>query len=132
MNGLFFILEDYLNQMVLKFTLAIIIIGIFYLSLSPNETLTVGNDKISHFIAYVCLMLNIGLIAFPIKRKVIIGAIFAILMGFIIEFLQYFVPGRFMSIEDGYANSLGVFLGLLLTLLLGKWIQSLLKFTRII
>ena len=118
--------------MILKITLALIVIGIFYLSLTPNETLTVGNDKISHFIAYGCLMLNIGLLVFPIKRKGLIGALLAILIGIIIELLQYFVPGRYMSIEDVYANSLGVLLGLILILLLGKWIQRLLKFARII
>lgn len=113
--------------MILKITLSIIVIGILYLSLTPNETLIVGNDKISHFIAYGCLMLNIGVIVFPNKKQMIVGMLFAIALGIIVEVLQQFVPGRFMTIEDIYANSLGVLLGTVLTLFFGKSIQKLLR-----
>lgn len=113
--------------MILRITLSIIVVGILYLSLTPNETLIVGNDKISHFIAYSCLMLNIGLIVFPNKKKMIVGMILAIALGVIVEILQQFVPGRFMSIEDIYANSLGVLLGTILILLFGKFMQHWLR-----
>lgn len=117
---------------ILKTTLIFTIIGILYLSLTPTETLTVGNDKISHFIAYSCLMLNIGIIVFPNKRKIFTGVVFAVLLGIIIEVLQYFIPGRFMSFGDAVANTLGVFLGTILILLFGKSIRKILQFTRII
>ena len=118
--------------MLLRVSLFLIVVGILYLSLTPTETLTIGNDKISHFIAYGCLMLNIGVMVFPVKRKIIIGVILAILLGIIVELLQHFVPGRFMSIGDVYANSLGVLFGVILTLLFGKPIQRLLRFAKII
>lgn len=114
-------------KMILKITLSLIVVGILYLSLTPSETLTVGNDKISHFIAYSTLMLNIGLIVFPDRKKIVIGLISVILLGVIVEVLQHFVPGRFMSIEDVYANSLGVLLGTILTFVFGKFIQRWLK-----
>ncbi len=49
----------------LKVSLLIITLGILYLSLTPTEFLTFGNEKISHFIPYSCLILNIGLIQLP-------------------------------------------------------------------
>lgn len=117
---------------VLKITLTLIIIGILYLSLTPTETLTVGNDKISHFIAYSCLMLNVGIIVYPNKRKIFIGFLFTILLGIIIEVLQHFIPGRFMSLGDVIANTIGVFLGTILILLFGQSIRKFLQNTRII
>ena len=118
--------------MILKITLSIIVAGILYLSLTPSDIPVVGNDKISHFIAYSCLMLNVGLIVYPKRNKVLFGSFLSILLGVIIELLQQFIPGRFMSIDDVYANSLGVVLGMILTLSFGKSILNLLRLARII
>ena|SRR5690606_24536242 len=112
---------------VLKITLTLIIIGILYLSLTPTETLTVGNDKISHFIAYSCLMLNIGILVYPNKKKIFVGVVFAILLGILIEVLQHFIPGRFMTLGDVIANTIGVILGTILTLLFGKTFRKFLR-----
>lgn len=111
----------------LKITLTLIVIGILYLSLTPTETLTVGNDKISHFIAYSCLMWNIGLIQLPSKKKLRIGIIAALSLGCLVEVIQHFVPGRFMSFGDVIANSIGVAIGCLIALLLYKPIQHWLR-----
>lgn len=108
---------------VLKITLTLIIIGILYLSLTPTETLTVGNDKISHFIAYSCLMLNIGMLVYPNKRKIFIGVVLAVFLGILIEILQHYIPGRFMSLGDVIANTIGVLLGTILILLFGQSIR---------
>jgi len=113
--------------MILKFSLTITIIGILYLSLTPTETLTVGNDKISHFIAYSCLMLNIGLIQLPSMKKLRKGIVAAILFGCFIECAQNFIPGRFMSFWDIVANTIGVAIGCLLALISYKQIQRALK-----
>jgi VanZ family protein len=113
--------------MLLKITLTIMVIGILYLSLSPTETLTVGNDKISHFIAYGCLMLNIGLIQLPSIKKLRTGIIAALLLGCVVEVIQHFVPGRFMSFGDVIANTIGVGIGCLIALLFYKPIQTLLR-----
>jgi len=113
--------------MFLKTSLVFVIIGIAYLSLSPTETIVVGNDKISHFIAYSALMFNVGLLTFPKKKSFLFGILFCLLLGILIEFIQHFVPGRVMSGLDIVANSLGVFIGVIVTYLLFDRIILLLK-----
>ena len=117
--------------MFLRITLVIIIIGICYLSIIPTESLTIGNDKISHFIAYSTLMFNVGLLTYLSKVKFIRGIVLSILLGGIIEIIQHFVPGRVMSFLDIVANTTGVLLGVLLTMLLYKNIHALLKVLRL-
>lgn len=109
-----------------------VIIGIAYLSLTPSETIVVGNDKISHFIAYSVLMFNAGLITISSKQKFILTIILCLSYGALIEVGQYFVPGRFMSSYDMVANALGVLIGIFLTLLLSKPVLKFLRTTKII
>ena len=118
--------------MFLRITLVIIIIGICYLSITPSESLTIiGNDKISHFIAYSALMFNVGLLTYLNKPRFIRGVVLSILYGGIIEIIQHFVPGRSMSFLDIVANTAGVMLGVFLTMLLYKKIHALLKVFRL-
>lgn len=112
----------------LKLTLILLVIAIIYLSLTPKYTLTIGNDKISHFIAYSVLMFNIGLLTFNAKKKFITGALIAICFGIMIEVIQHFVPGRFMSVYDILANTAGVFIGITLTILGFKPTHKLLNY----
>lgn len=109
-----------------------IIVGIAYLSLSPTETIVVGNDKISHFIAYAVLMINIGLITYSVKKRFVAGIILALIYGGIIEVLQHFVPGRYMSIYDMFANAAGVFIGILIIIMTYDSLIKILKKSRII
>lgn len=118
--------------MILRVTLFIILVAIAYLSLTPKETITIGNDKISHFIAYSVLMINIGLIVHGSTKGMIIGVCLALAYGALMEVGQHFVPGRYMSILDILANSLGVLLGVLITITLGKYILEFLQFARLI
>lgn len=118
--------------MILRLTLLLIVIGISYLSLTPTETITIGNDKISHFIAYSILTINIGMIYFENKKRFSLGVVLAIILGIVIEGIQYYVPGRFMSFYDIMANVSGVFIGALIELFFHKQIINLLKKTRII
>ncbi len=115
----------------LKITLVILVLAITYLSLTPSEIAVVGNDKISHFIAYAVLTFNIGLLVFPSKRRLLIGMLVAVLFGILIECIQHYIPGRFRSIEDVYANTIGVALGGLLTLAFGKGLLKLLRKFRL-
>ncbi len=112
---------------VLKTSLIAVIIGIAYLSLTPTEIITVGNDKISHFIAYSTLMTNAGLLTFANKKQFILGIILCIFYGVVIEIIQHFVPGRVMSGWDMVANTSGVLLGVITTSFLYRRIQFLLK-----
>ena len=115
----------------LKITLVILVVAITYLSLTPSEIAVVGNDKISHFIAYAVLTFNIGLLVFPSQRRLLIGMLAAVAFGIMIECIQHYIPGRFRSIEDVYANMIGVALGGLLTLAFGKGLLKLLHKMRI-
>lgn len=115
----------------LKITLVIIVLSISYLSLTPSEIVIVGNDKISHFIGYSALTFNIGLLVFPSKRRLLIGMLIAVAFGILIECIQHYIPGRFRSMEDVYANTMGVALGGLLTLAFGKGLLKLLRKFRL-
>lgn len=108
------------KKLLFRTSLIIIIIGICYLSLTPTETITIGNDKISHFIAYSILMMNIGILTFENKRQFLFGIIAAILFGIAIEIIQHFVPGRYMSFFDILANTAGVLIGVTFTYLFYK------------
>ncbi len=118
--------------MFLRVSLIIVLIGIAYLSLTPSETLVVGNDKISHFIAYSVLMFNAGLLTFKSKRNFRLAILICLGFGALIEVVQHFVPGRFMSGYDMIANSLGVLIGSILTVVLYKPVYKFLRATRII
>lgn len=118
--------------MVLRISLVLIVLGIAYLSLTPKETLTIGNDKISHFIAYGALMLNIGLLYFERRAAFVIGVALALSYGALIELAQHFVPGRFMSLYDLFANAGGVLTGVLLTWISYRPIRKLLRSAGII
>ena len=118
--------------MVLKLLFISFLLGIAYISLIPSESVNIGNDKVGHFIAYMILTFNAGLIFFKKKKKFLFAILFCITYGFLIEILQHFVPGRFMSLEDFIANTVGVIVGILLTYLLFRPIIQLLKSMRII
>ena len=76
-------------------------------------------------------MFNVGLLTYLSKSLFIRGIVLCILFGGIIEVIQHFVPGRVMSILDIVANTTGVLLGVILTMLLYKKIHSLLKVLRL-
>lgn len=112
--------------MIFRISLIIVIIGIAWLSLTPKDTITVGNDKISHFIAYGCLMWNVGLLTFSKPKHFAIGILCCLAYGALMEFLQDFVPGRYMSLYDIFANAGGVLAGCLLTLISYRFLRKLL------
>lgn len=124
--------ERKIEGMVLRITLVLIVFGIAYLSLTPKETLTIGNDKISHFIAYGALMWNIGLLYFERRSAFIKGMALALCYGALIEVSQHFVPGRFMSLYDMFANAGGVLTGVLLTWMTYRPVHKVLRSAGII
>ena len=118
--------------MILRISLILVILTIAWLSLTPTETITIGNDKISHFIAYGILMIHVGLLTFPKTKSFLLGIVLALSYGALIEVGQHFVPGRYMSGYDMLANAGGVFFGCVFTFLFHKPISKLLKATGII
>ena len=116
----------------LRVTLFIIILAIAYLSLTPKYTITIGNDKISHFIAYGTLTINAGLLTIKNPKSFRSAIALCIVYGGLIEVGQYYVPGRFMSFYDIVANTAGVAIGTVVVLLFHKPILRILKRTKII
>lgn len=98
----------------IKTAIFIVLLIITYFSLRVSSDVTLPtNDKVGHFLAYTVLSYTILLICDTNKRKWI-GIIFSICYGFLMEFLQGFVPGRDPSILDMIANSFGALIGLVI------------------
>lgn len=106
----------------LRISAIIVLIAITILSLLPPKSgiELPSNDKLSHFIAYSVLSLNVCLL-FQSWSKMIIALLCTIGYGILIEFAQGLVPGRDPSFYDILANTIGVLIGFLLNLLIGKW-----------
>jgi VanZ family protein len=109
----------------------VIILAIAYLSLTPKETITIGNDKISHFIAYGTLMFNAGILTYPDRKKFVTAFLLCFAYGVLIEVGQHYVPGRHMSSLDVVANFSGAVIGAVLTLVLHKPADRILKKLKI-
>lgn len=107
-------------RLLLILSLVCVLVGITYLSLSPTVGLPAGNDKVGHFIAYATLMFNLGLITLKNRTHLWYAVLFSVAYGALMEGLQGLVPGRMMSAYDMLANTLGVSIGLVLTLLFGR------------
>lgn len=92
------------------------IVAVWILCLIPMPPSDNGfqyTDKLEHMAAYVLQSFCL-LILFPrLRRKIVIGLL---LQGATIEILQYFTGYRSAEWADMAANSLGVFLGLGLSL----------------
>ncbi len=110
----------------LRLSLVVILIGITYLSLTPSTLVSLGSDKVGHFIAYGILMINLGVLALPKKANFGFGVFFALCYGALMEIGQQYVPGRSMSIDDMYANAGGVFMGAIVAWFIYKPIKRVL------
>ena len=92
----------------LPFFIVFFTIGV--LSLLPPKHIELGDsDKSAHFIAYFTLMITYRF--WRISEHFLTGIFILIIYGIILEFLQGLVPGRFPSILDTVANTIGVLLG---------------------
>lgn len=90
-------------------------------SLLPSEVLPETGliDKWQHLLAYAMLMASFGVGA-PAWRQLVIGAVALIALGVALEFLQALVPGRMPSALDVLANSIGIAIGLGLSVALNR------------
>ena len=101
-----------------KIYTSLIFIIITFLSLYPlqEQPSIPGSDKIHHLIAYLALVICVG-IRRPSNYLLII--IFFSFYSGLIEIIQPHV-NRFGEIEDFLFNNLGIFLGLTLGILINK------------
>ena len=76
----------------------------------PGNGKIAGNylDKVAHFLLFAFLAYQ-TLKALISKEGVTEVIIWSVLLGFLTEFLQQFIPGRNMDIYDALADTLGVF-----------------------
>lgn len=113
--------------MILRISLVVLLLAIAYLSLTPSTSVSVGNDKLGHFLAYGALMTNLGLVMLPGRNQFILGMILALGYGAAMEGGQYFVPGRSVSMYDMLANLGGVVIGAVLAQLIYAKFSGLVK-----
>jgi VanZ family protein len=86
---------------------------ILYLATTTMQIKVVENmwDKANHFTAFFVLYIELTL---AYERVSILNK-FLYLLGFgiFIELVQYFIPGRFFSPMDVFADSIGIVLGII-------------------
>ncbi len=118
--------------MILRITLILILLVIAYLSLTPAYTVSVGNDKIGHLIAYAALSFNLALLVAPDRKKLVALILVSLTYGIVLEALQNFVPGRHTSMYDILANACGVAIGTAIVYCCGETIRKFLRRAQII
>ena len=96
-----------------KSVLYINLFVIEYLALTPQhiEALDGLWDKQNHFIAFFVLfmLLSFAYTHFSTLKKIAL----LLLVGFQIEAIQYFIPGRSSSFMDIVADSIGIIIGVI-------------------
>lgn len=94
--------------------LMVSIVLILVVTLMPGDGKVAGNylDKVVHFIVFFFLSININYKFFSNKKQVL-WILMAILLGFVTEIIQQFIPGRNMDIYDALADFAGVGIGFL-------------------
>ena len=83
-----------------------------YLSLMPYDGHLLDNqrDKLAHLMVYAVLTVLAYLAYQRVAMLWLVAALLVYSVG--LEVGQYFVPGRFLSLADVIANTLGLLLGL--------------------
>lgn len=96
-----------------------------WVSLLPGSTIgsIQGSDKVWHGGSYLLLALPICYL-FPGKLRALRAAVGLALYGAMIEVGQLFVPARSFEWGDIFANSTGAFAGLLVSMLLARWMPA--------
>ena len=85
-----------------------------YLSLIPVAELPFDfrwSDKLWHCLSYLWLSV-LPFFGFTKARKALMAAFLMIPLGFTLEIIQAFVPERFFSVWDMFANSFGASIGI--------------------
>lgn len=105
---------------------------IFYLSSLPNETLrSIGpnvNTILAHIVEYAILGFLISRVATQLAGNFYaifsFSFLFSLGYGVLDEIHQLFVPTRYCTVVDVYANAVGSLAGVLLFLLVTKWMRE--------
>ena len=91
---------------------------IFYFSVVPASdipniaALSFLTDKAIHFLIFLYLSYLGLLCSFPFSRNLLLISIFC--FGLLIEIIHFYHPYRYFEISDLIANSIGIFLALMI------------------
>lgn len=101
-----------MTSLKIKFTplFLISLLLVLVATLTPGNGKIAGNylDKVAHFLLFAFLAYQ-AIKALPNKKRITEVIIWSVLLGFLTEYLQQFIPGRNMDIYDALADTLGVF-----------------------
>lgn len=108
---------------ILKIGFYLCFLGITYLALTPvtHAFIPHWSDKLNHILAFFVLAFWAD---FCHQQKPIIIATLLLTYGIAIEAIQYFVPGRFMSLADIVADAAPLLVYLAVT----RWVKPYPKF----
>ena len=97
-----------------RILLLLMVLVELYISLRAFEgVVTIANfDKLMHFSMHAANAV-VAALAFPVARACLFALLLLFLLGPLIEFLQYFAPGREASVFDQLANTTGLLAGAL-------------------
>ena len=92
------------------------IVVVTFASVTPQSYLppTEVWDKAQHFLAYAALG-GVGWLGYPDRRHMIMLFFGLMALGIGLEAAQTLVPGRFPSVVDAMANTLGALAGLIVS-----------------
>ena len=111
----------------LQVLFALYVLGVIFVSLTPGEIFPSSSvlhlDKVGHLFAYTGLGILIGL-TFRHRNGRLFVAFGVIVLGFLLEWGQSFVPGRDMSLADGLVNTCGIILGGLIYYRWGQAVEN--------
>lgn len=95
-----------------KIALFLSLIAIEYLATTTREIEVVSGmwDKSNHFIAFFTLYILLSF-SYP-KMKLFMKVFYLMLFAIHIEILQHFIEGRFFSLMDVVADSIGIAIGI--------------------
>ena len=76
-----------------------------------DDTTFPGSDKLHHFLSYLILSI-LGSLAYYEKIFFYKLLIFLILIGFLLELFQIWIPNRYFEFLDIFANLFGIIIGM--------------------
>ena len=104
------------------YVLYVLLIAYFSLIPIEHEIFKGIDDKWSHFVTYLILFIIAKKV--HTKSNYLTCAITCFIYSFSIECIQYFIPNRYFEGLDLIANSLGIFLGIVIyRLLIEKYFE---------
>ena len=98
----------------LIWAISLIMVFLVFCDADPGEHYPVINDKLAHFLVFGVLTFW-TIFIWSDNKNIIWVLVFLSVYGIAIECAQYFVPGRFFSLLDWFADVFGVVMALIIS-----------------